>query len=295
MPLLRARKPLTLSPMSKLKTATLTVLALIAFAGNSLLCRLALKETAIDAASFTMVRMLAATLVLSLLIGFKPSVYRSNGNWPSALALFAYAAGFSFAYIHLSAGTGALLLFGAVQATMIGVGIYRGERLAGWRLIGFSLAICGLVVLLLPGLSAPPFSSAISMVGAGIAWGIYSLRGKGVGSPIAATAGNFLRTLPLAAGLSLLTVQQMSWDAAGFVYAVLSGALTSGIGYAIWFQVVPALKATSAATVQLSVPLIAAAGGVWLLGEPLDWRLLVACAAVLLGIALVIHPKRAAT
>ena len=279
--------------MSNFKTATLTVLALIAFAGNSLLCRLALKETAIDAASFTTVRMLSAALVLGLLIGFKPRIYRSNGNWPSALALFAYAAGFSFAYIHLSAGTGALLLFGAVQATMIGVGIYRGERLAGWRLIGFLLAIGGLVILMLPGLSAPPLLSAISMVGAGIAWGIYSLRGKGVGSPIAATAGNFLRTVPLTACLSLLMLQQMSWDAAGLVYAVLSGALTSGIGYAIWYQVLPAIKSTTAATVQLSVPVIAAAGGIFLLGEPLGWRLLVASSAILMGIAMVIHQKRA--
>ena len=281
--------------MSNLKTATLTLLAMIAFASNSLLCRLALKDTAIDAASFTTVRMLSATLMLGLLIGFKPSVYRNNGNWPSALALFAYAAGFSFAYIHLSAGTGALLLFGAVQATMISVGIYKGERLAGWRLIGFGLAIGGLVALLLPGLSAPPLLSAISMVGAGVAWGIYSLRGKGVGNPIAATAGNFLRTLPLTACLSLLMFQQMAWDAPGLVYAVLSGALTSGIGYAIWYQVLPVLKSTTAATVQLSVPMFAAAGGVLLLSEPLGWRLLVASLAILMGIALVIHQKQKAT
>ncbi len=278
--------------MSNVKTATLTLLAMIAFAGNSLLCRLALKETAIDAASFTTVRMLSAALVLGLLIGFKTSVYRSNGNWPSALALFAYAAGFSFAYIHLSAGTGALLLFGAVQATMIGVGIYNGERMVGWRLIGFLLAIGGLVILLLPGLSAPPLVSAISMVGAGIAWGIYSLRGKGVGNPIEATAGNFLRTLPLAACLSVVMYQHMSWDSAGLLYAVLSGGLTSGIGYAIWYQVLPALKATTAATVQLSVPMIAAAGGILLLAEPLGWRLIVAIVAVLVGIWLVIHQKR---
>ena len=280
--------------MSNLKTATLTALAMIAFAGNSLLCRLALKSTAIDAASFTTVRMLSATVVLGLLIGFKPSVYRSNGNWPSALALFAYAAGFSFAYIHLSAGTGALLLFGAVQATMIGVGIYKGERLVGWRLMGFVLALGGLVVLLLPGLSAPPLLSALSMLGAGIAWGIYSLRGKGVGSPVAATAGNFLRTLPLTACLSLLMFRQMSVDNAGLVYAALSGALTSGIGYAIWYQVLPSLRSTTAATVQLSVPVLAAVGGILLLGEPLSWRLLVASFAILAGILLVIHQKQRA-
>jgi drug/metabolite transporter (DMT)-like permease len=280
--------------MSNLKTVALTLLAMLSFAGNSLLCRVALKSTAIDAASFTTVRMLSASLVLGLLIGFKPSVYRSSGNWPSALALFAYAAGFSFAYIQLSAGTGALLLFGAVQATMIGVGIYRGERLAGWRLVGFLLAIAGLVFLLLPGLSAPPLASAISMVVAGIAWGVYSLRGKGVGNPVAATAGNFLRTLPMTAALSLLMVPQMSWATDGLVYAVLSGALTSGLGYAIWYGVLPSLKSTTAATVQLSVPMIAAAGGVLLLGEPLGWRLLVASFAILVGILLVIHQKQRA-
>ena len=277
--------------MSNFKTVTLTLLAMIAFAGNSLLCRLALKETAIDAASFTTVRMLAASLALGLLIGFRPSVYRSSGNWPSALALFAYAAGFSFAYIHLSAGTGALLLFGAVQATMIGVGIYKGERLVGWRLMGFVLALGGLVVLLLPGLSAPPLLSALSMLGAGIAWGIYSLRGQGVGSPVATTAGNFLRTLPLTACLSLLMFRQMSVDNAGLVYAALSGALTSGIGYAIWYQVLPSLRSTTAATVQLSVPVLAAVGGILLLGEPMGWRLLVASFAILVGILLVIHQK----
>ncbi len=277
--------------MPNFKTVTLTLLAMIAFAGNSLLCRLALKETAIDAASFTTVRMLAASLALGLLIGFRPNVYRSSGNWPSAFALFAYAAGFSFAYLKLSTGTGALLLFGAVQATMIGVGVYNGERLVGWRLMGFVLALGGLVVLLFPGLSAPPLLSALSMLGAGIAWGIYSLRGKGVGSPVAATAGNFLRTLPLTACLSLLMFRQLSVDNAGLVYAALSGALTSGIGYAIWYQVLPSLRSTTAATVQLSVPMLAAVGGILLLGEPLGWRLLAASVAILVGILLVIHQK----
>ena len=277
--------------MSNFKTITLTLLSMIAFAGNSLLCRMALKSTAIDAASFTTVRMLSAALVLGLLIGFKPSVYRSGGNWPSALALFAYAAGFSFAYINLSTGTGALLLFGAVQATMIGFGIYKGERLVGWRLIGFLLALGGLIILLLPGLSAPPLASALSMVVAGIAWGIYSLRGKAVGSPVAATAGNFLRTVPMTAALSLLMLPQMSLAVDGVVLAVLSGALTSGLGYAIWYGVLPFLKSTTAATVQLSVPVIAALGGVLLLGEPLAGRLVAASLAIVVGILLVIHQK----
>ena len=277
--------------MSNFKTITLTLLSMIAFAGNSLLCRMALKSTAIDAASFTTVRMLSAALVLGLLIGFKPSVYRNGGSWPSALALFAYAAGFSFAYINLSTGTGALLLFGAVQATMIGFGIYNGERLVGWRLIGFLLALGGLIILLLPGLSAPPLASALSMVVAGIAWGIYSLRGKAVGSPVAATAGNFLRTVPMTAALSLLMLPQMSLAVDGVVLAVLSGALTSGLGYAIWYGVLPFLKSTTAATVQLSVPVIAALGGVLLLGEPLAGRLVAASLAIVVGILLVIHQK----
>ena len=277
--------------MLNFKTITLTLLSMIAFAGNSLLCRMALKSTAIDAASFTTVRMLSAALVLGLLIGFKPSVYRNGGSWPSALALFAYAAGFSFAYINLSTGTGALLLFGAVQATMIGFGIYNGERLVGWRLIGFLLALGGLIILLLPGLSAPPLASALSMVVAGIAWGIYSLRGKAVGSPVAATAGNFLRTVPMTAALSLLMLPQMSLAVDGVVLAVLSGALTSGLGYAIWYGVLPFLKSTTAATVQLSVPVIAALGGVLLLGEPLAGRLIAASLAIVVGILLVIHQK----
>lgn len=277
--------------MLNFKTITLTLLSMIAFAGNSLLCRMALKSTAIDAASFTTVRMLSAALVLGLLIGFKPSVYRNGGSWPSALALFAYAAGFSFAYINLSTGTGALLLFGAVQATMIGFGIYNGERLVGWRLIGFLLALGGLIILLLPGLSAPPLASALSMVVAGIAWGIYSLRGKAVGSPVAATAGNFLRTVPMTAALSLVMLPQMSLSVDGVVLAVLSGALTSGLGYAIWYGVLPFLKSTTAATVQLSVPVIAALGGVLLLGEPLAGRLIAASLAIVVGILLVIHQK----
>ena len=277
--------------MLNFKTITLTLLSMIAFAGNSLLCRMALKSTAIDAASFTTVRMLSAALVLVLLIGFKPSVYRNGGSWPSALALFAYAAGFSFAYINLSTGTGALLLFGAVQATMIGFGIYNGERLVGWRLIGFLLALGGLIILLLPGLSAPPLASALSMVVAGIAWGIYSLRGKAVGRPVAATAGNFLRTVPMTAALSLVMLPQMSLAVDGVVLAVLSGALTSGLGYAIWYGVLPFLKSTTAATVQLSVPVIAALGGVLLLGEPLAGRLIAASLAIVVGILLVIHQK----
>jgi drug/metabolite transporter (DMT)-like permease len=280
--------------MSRSKLILYTTLAMFAFAGNSLLCRLALKQTAIDAASFTTVRMLSASVVLALLCGFKRSTWSGGGNWPSAVALFAYAAGFSFAYISLSAGTGALLLFGAVQATMIAYGIFKGERLRGQRLAGFVLALIGLVVLVLPGLAAPPFVSAVSMLVAGAAWGVYSLRGKGVSNPLAATAGNFLRTLPFTLALSLVTFisSGFSVDSTGLWYAALSGGLTSGIGYAIWYRALPGLKATGAATVQLSVPVLAALGGIALLGEALSWRLAAACAIVLIGITLVIYEKR---
>ena len=270
----------------------LTSLAMIAFAGNSLLCRMALKHTAIDPASFTAIRLIAGALVLWLLVRIKQTAPAGKGNWPSAFALFAYAAGVSFAYISLSAASGALLLFGAVQATMIGHGLWVGERLRVLQTFGVLLALGGLVGLLLPGLSAPPLLGAALMIGAGIAWGIYSLRGKGAGDPTRVTAGNFMRAVPITIVLSLLTLKFASVDAAGFYYAVASGALASGLGYAIWYTVLPALRNTSAATVQLSVPVIAALGGVVLLGEPITLRLVLASVAILGGIALVIVQKR---
>lgn len=282
----------------------LTLLAMVAFAGNSLLCRLALKHTTIDAASFTAVRLISASVTLCLLAGGLRGSWRGGGNWPSAFALFAYAAGFSFAYISLPAATGALLLFGAVQATMIGYGVWAGERLRPLQMAGLVFALSGLVALVLPGLAAPPPGSALLMVGAGVAWGVYSLRGKtspsgtgspGAGSPIAVTAGNFLRTVPLTLGLSLLTAGSVSLDGTGIWYGVMSGALTSGVGYAIWYRVLPALKGASAATVQLSVPVIAAAGGVVFIGEPVSLRLVLASIVILAGIALVILNKRKLT
>jgi len=272
----------------------LTSLAMIAFAGNSLLCRTALKHTAIDPATFTSIRMLSGAIALWLIVSMRTGSRMQRGSWLSALALFAYAATFSFAYVDLSAGMGALLLFGAVQATMILFGLWKGERLNGWQGIGLAAALGGLVALVLPGLSAPPVSSAVLMVGAGVAWGVYSLRGKGAGDPLATTAGNFLRAVPFAAGLSLLLLSLARADVQGVVYAIASGALTSGVGYAIWYAALRGLTATGAATVQLSVPVIAAIGGVMLLGEPITLRLLGASAAILGGIALVTaRPKPA--
>jgi drug/metabolite transporter (DMT)-like permease len=277
--------------LSCARIVTLTVLAMMAFAGNSLLCRLALKHTSIDAATFTTIRLVSGAVTLWLIVRIRRGASTGAGNWPSALALFAYAAGFSFAYISLSAATGALLLFGAVQATMIGYGIYAGERLTRLQWLGLMLALGGLIGLLLPGLSAPPLSGSLLMLGAGIAWGVYSLRGKGAGDPTRVTAGNFLRAVPIAAALSLLLWSGRSLESSGFWYAVASGALTSGIGYAIWYTALPALKATHAATVQLSVPVIAALGGILFLGEPVNLRLVLASVAILGGIALTIVEK----
>lgn len=274
------------------RTAALTALAMLAFAGNSLLCRAALGSGAIDAASFTVVRLLSGAVVLWWIVRLRAGRVVGGGSWVSALALFAYAAGFSYAYLDLSAATGALLLFGAVQVTMIGHGLVRGERLRGLQWMGLVLAMAGLVVLLLPGLSAPPPLAAALMGLAGIAWGVYSLRGKGAGDPLRVTAGNFLRSVPIAVTLGLVTIGHWHGDATGFALAVASGALTSGIGYAIWYSALPALKATQAATVQLSVPLIAALGAVPLLGEPLTLRLFVAAMAIIGGIALVIMTRR---
>jgi len=270
----------------------LTALAMVAFAANSLLCRLALREASIDPASFTAIRLVSGALVLLLIVRMRGGSVRT-GSWMSALALFVYAAAFSFAYVSLTAATGALLLFGAVQVAMVGHGLWRGERLRGWKLVGFVLALTGLVGLLLPGISAPPAIGAGLMLSAGIAWGVYSLRGRGAGDATCVTAGNFLRTVPAAVVLMLLARHGVL-DRVGIAYAIASGALASGLGYAVWYSVLPELRSTSAATVQLSVPLLAAVGGIAFLGEAVTPRLLLAGTAVLGGIALVVRPEDAA-
>ncbi len=276
------------------RVLALTALTMVAFAGNSLLCRAALGHTHIDATSFTTIRLISGALVLWLITCLRRGTRSGRGNWRSALALFIYAAGFSYAYLSLPASSGALLLFGAVQATMIGYGIWSGERLRYLQLAGLILAFAGLIGLLLPGVTAPPLFGSLLMLGAGVAWGIYSLRGRGAGDPIAVTAGNFLRTVPIAIILSAFTFKGIAMDAEGFGYAVASGALASGLGYAVWYMVLPALKATRAASVQLSVPVIAALGGVLFLGEHISLRLVLASVAILGGIALVILEKRTA-
>lgn len=276
------------------RTLLLTALAMLAFAGNSLLCRLALRDTAIDAASFTGVRILAGALTLWLLLRLGSGRGRAGGSWSGAVALFVYAAGFSFAYLQLDAGVGALLLFGAVQLGMLLYGLSRGERLGPWASLGLLLALAGLVALLLPGANAPAPGSAALMLLAGLAWAVYSLLGRGAADPLAATAGNFLRAVPLALLLGLLLLAQSEPDPQGLAYALLSGALTSGLGYAVWYSALRGLGALQAATVQLSVPILAALAGALLLGEALTLRLSLAALAVLGGIALVLSAERVA-
>lgn len=275
--------------MSLPRLTLLVALALLAFAANSLLCRIALREAHIDAASFTALRLASGALALWLILRLRGSaVHGTGGDWPSALALFAYAAGFSWAYLQLSAASGALLLFGAVQASMIFWGLWRGERLGLGQLCGLLLAGTGLALLLLPGASAPAPLPALAMLLAGVAWGVYSLRGRGATDATADTAGNFLRCLPLALLLALLGLPWAHLEAAGVGYALLSGALASGAGYALWYAVLPALRASQAASVQLGVPLLTALLGVPLLGEPFELRLLLAAALLLGGVAWVL-------
>lgn len=273
-----------------LRIVVFTTLAMLAFAGNSVLCRVALRDSQLDPASFTAIRLASGALALCLLVLLRGKG-RLQGNWRSALALFGYAAGFSFAYVDLDAGTGALILFGAVQASMIGYGWLQGERLRPLQILGLLLAIGGLLFLLLPGAHAPQPKAAAMMVLAGVAWAFYSLLGRGSTDPLAATAGNFLRSLPALLPLAALYYAHLSWDGLGALYAMLSGALASGIGYAIWYAALPHLKAMQAASVQLSVPIIAAIAGSLLLGEQLSLHLLTASVAVLGGIALILLIK----
>lgn len=282
--------------MPRARLFFLTLLAMTAFAGNSLLCRLALQHTAIDPVSFTSLRLASGALTLWLIVRWTQTIRSGHGNWRSAAALFVYALAFSLAYVQLSAATGALLLFGAVQATMIGHGLWTGERLRPVQGLGCIVALGGLGSLLLPGLTTPPWGSAALMASAGLAWGIYSLRGKGSGDATRVTAGNFARTVPMAVTASLLVGVlplglTVSLDAWGMINAIASGALASGVGYAIWYSVLPSLKSVQAASVQLSVPVIAALGGILFLGETVGWRLVIASVAILGGIALVIRDK----
>ena len=275
--------------MTASRTVALTVVAMLAFAANSLLCRLALQQAAIDPASFGSVRLVSGALVLAAIVRLRagpPAAARTD--WLAAVMLWAYVACFSFAYLTLAAGTGALILFGAVQLTMFSVGLYAGERFTAAAWCGLALALAGLLYLVSPGIAAPPPLGAALMASAGIAWGIYSLRGRGAGDAVAATAGNFLRAAPLALTLSVVFASAFQVSATGVALAVASGAVTSGLGYVVWYTALPGLSALRAATVQLSVPPLAALGGALLLAEALSLRLLLSSAAILGGIALVL-------
>ena len=272
-----------------LKTWILAALAMVAFAANSLFCRLALRESGVDAALFTAIRIGSGAVALwAISLSQKK---RLGGDWTSALAMLTYAIAFSYAYMFLSVGTGALILFGSVQATMITKGVMSGERLTPLQISGLCLGIMGLIVLFLPGLTAPPPVGALLMAVSGMAWGIYSLRGRRIADPLSATAGNFVRAMPIALGISLAFADTQHFDHTGAVYAVLSGVLASGIGYAIWYSALRNLTATSAASVQLSVPVITALGGAIALSEPITAHLAGASVAILSGIALVILAK----
>jgi drug/metabolite transporter (DMT)-like permease len=237
------------------------------------------------------VRIAAGALALRALLAPRAARVRGAGSWGSALALFGYAAAFSYAYLRIGAGTGALLLFGSVQATMLLAGLLGGERLSPRAALGLALALLGLVLLVLPGLTAPDPVGAALMAGAGVAWGVYSLRGRGASQPLLETAGNFARSVPLAGLLLLPALPSAHATPAGLGLAALSGALASGVGYSFWYAALPSLGALRAAVVQLSVPVLTAAGAALLLGEPLTARLVVCSAVILGGVALALLPR----
>ncbi|HUO19535.1 MAG TPA: DMT family transporter [Steroidobacteraceae bacterium] len=263
--------------------------ALACFAANSVLCRMALRVSHIDPASFTTVRLAAGAATLALLARMRGGSGTPRGSWRAALTLIVYALPFSFAYVGLTAGTGALLLFGAVQVVMLAAGFVAGERIDRWLIAGWLLAVAGLVLLLVPGAAAPPTREALLMLIAGIAWGCYSLQGRGSRDALGDTAGNFVRALPAAVLLSALLYAQRHADAPGVALAALSGAVASGLGYAAWYTALPRLGAIAAANAQLAVPVIAALAGVALFAEPISARLALASILVLGGTALAVR------
>jgi len=272
------------------RAAGAALFALLAFAANSVLCRMALRQAHIDPVSFTSIRLLAGAVSLWAVV--RVSSRRTatlRGNWLSAAALLGYAIPFSLAYVGLTAGTGALLLFGAVQVVMLAAGFIAGERANRSVVLGWLLAVAGLTWLLLPGLTAPPLRDAVFMVTAGVAWGIYSLRGRRSTDALADTAGNFVRSALGALLISGLFHAQRAADAQGIVLAVLSGSVASGLGYAAWYTALPRLGAIAAANAQLSVPVIAALAGVVLFDEPITARLVVSSVLVLGGTALAVR------
>jgi len=279
-----------------LKITLLTTLALLAFAGNSVLCRLALGQGLMDAAGFTGVRLISGALMLLLLLkssggASEPILWHQRPQRQhllGALWLVAYAVGFSFAYVLLETGTGALILFGAVQLTLLFSRVLSGHRLHVLEWLGVVVAFAGLVYLLWPALGTPGWPGFVLMAGSGLAWGLYTLVGQGSRNPLRDTTANFFWAVPLAVLLLLWVPDVAAWSSRGVWLAVISGAITSGVGYAIWYAVLPSLSAAQAGVLQLLVPVLAAAGGVLLASEPLSLRLVLASAAVLGGILMVI-------
>jgi len=276
-----------------IRTGLLSIISLIAFASNSIICRLALRDDVIDASSFSVIRLLSGAIALWIILTL--SGYRKkpeyNGSWTSASMLFLYAFAFSFAYIELDAGIGALILFGMVQVTMLLTGIFKGERPNILQWVGMALAFGGLVYLVFPGLTAPPIASSGLMAIAGIAWGVYTLRGRGNKHPVAVTTDNFIRTIPFVFIAGLLSLQYVEISTAGFIWAVISGAITSGLGYIVWYAALQGLTRTRAAIIQLAVPVIAALGGIILLSEDVTVRLFLSAILTLGGIGLAITSK----
>ncbi|MEL6817197.1 MAG: DMT family transporter [Pseudomonadota bacterium] len=280
---------------SFLKLFALIAVTMVAFAANSLLARLALAESAIDAGSYTFLRLASGAIVLIVLAtGFSATKIKnvlSEGNWISAMALFTYAAGFSFAYLALDTGMGALILFAMVQATMIGLALTKGDKPMLLEWVGLVVAFVAFVWLVSPGLKAPDPLGTLLMIVAGVAWGIYSVRGRSTYSPLAATAGNFALSVPAALVLLLFTLNGASASTVGVILAVVSGAVTSGLGYALWYRVLPQISSTQGAIVQLTVPVIAAAAGVIFADEELTFKFGAASLLILGGVALAIIAK----
>lgn len=280
---------------SPVRTASLTGLTLIAFAANSLLTRMALGDRAIDAASFATLRLGSGAVMLWLILRWRGSSLSSGQNagkspvkWTAAVMLFLYAVTFSFSYLQLATGTGALILFGTVQVTMIAAALYQGEKPRSLEWLGLCLALGGLVYLVSPGLAAPPVVGAMLMVVAGVAWGFYSLLGRGSRDPVAYTAVNFIRAVPLVIGVSMVSLSSLHLSYRGIGLAMLSGVFASGVGYSLWYAALKGLTATRAATVQLAVPILAAIAGILWLQEALSVRLIVASAMILGGIGIAV-------
>ncbi|GAB2687318.1 DMT family transporter [Aliiglaciecola aliphaticivorans] len=273
-------------------------MALLAFAGNSILCRLALAESSIDATSFTLIRLIsgAAMLMLILVVKGNSKQVKKSGTWPASLALFIYAAGLSYAYIELDTGVGALILFACVQITMLIISWYYGARLTLVESLGVLVAFAGFIYLVSPGVDSPSIMGVMLMAGAGIAWGYYSIIGSRSSTPLTDTTSNFIRASLICLILvPLLLIEASQFETMGVVYALASGMITSGVGYAIWYKVLPHIRSSVAAVLQLSVPAIAAVGGLLLLDELLTAKMLIASGAILGGIGLVIYGKQQQT